>query len=894
MKKIHLYTLLAFILLSCTDNNNLYQDYNSLDVSVLASEKLSRGIVTGTSFPAGSQIGVTVVATDDTPYRGTEYTNGKYTTNDGSVWFTDNRLYLYNDMAKTVAYYPYNMDCTDITALPVETRSQTDYMYSDWVTGINIANPDAVFKLKHVMSDFRVVISADEFNVGYRIDSIAVMSDALASSALLDLTDGTLHSLDVSDRLVNTTPAVLAAGGNTFDFLVLPSGEKASIDFFLWVEGREMQATVPYSEELQPGVYYTVELVVTSEGLQVSGYNISEWVEKDTYQTTFLDKENLLSLTYNITTTTNETSVLYSSTVTDNVSRMWVDNVEVAPTHCYTFPTTGSHNVKYEFTDNAIPENAFKNNTNLVKIDFWPKTLQVIGNYAFYGTKIEGPLDFPDALVTIGTYAFMDCTSITGDLVLPEACTSVGNYAFNNCWRLTSLYIPASVTSIGGYTFSKCSGLQSIAVNGGNTKYDSRNNCNAIMRTATNTLLQGCKNTVIPGNTWYINDYAFYESGLKGNLSLPSGLIDIGDYAFYYCSDLTGSLNLPSSCTSLGSYAFYNCNGFNKLYLSEVNSIPSYCFYNCRGFNNSIYIPNSVTSIGDYAFYNCYNLYGYVDAKNCTAIGDYAFYMCEDITSFSFGSSLQTIGYYAFQYCSSLEYIYTERRVAPSITRYTFRNVSENGILSVPYGASDNYSTWLSSDYYYLGYFDWSIEERAPMTGTIDLSTASNGVYAVAQNGLGVQIADADASCIGVAIISGTYRFMLDKSDAGTAAWGDLTNTSLTDYSTEIEALNDFNGYANSQVLLGQTGMGTLLQTYRTSTGDDSWYIPSMGQFDLIFQNKSNVNTCLANIGGGKMNSYYWTSNEKDANNGYEYYWSGNKGSYSKTYNNFVRFIKNL
>ena len=147
------------------------------------------------------------------------------------------------------------------------------------------------------------------------------------------------------------------------------------------------------------------------------------------------------------------------------------------------------------------------------------------------GSKPTGDLTIP------GSVTFRGC---------PYPVTSIRDGAFEHCTGLTSVTIPNSVTSIGDYAFLGCSGLTSIKVDSGNSVYDSRGNCNAIIKTATNTLISGCKKTII-----------------------PNSVTSIGDLAFDGCSGLT-SVTIPNSVTSIGSWAFTGCSG-----LTRIDSYPN-------------------------------------------------------------------------------------------------------------------------------------------------------------------------------------------------------------------------------------------------------------------------------------------------------------------------------
>ncbi len=103
--------------------------------------------------------------------------------------------------------------------------------------------------------------------------------------------------------------------------------------------------------------------------------------------------------------------------------------------------------------------------------------------------------DFPTVANTIYHYQFSGYN--LKEIILPNSVTSIGAYAFEGCSELTFITIPSSVTHINSSAFSGCSGLTSIIVEAGNAVYDSRDNSNAIIETASNTLIIGCQNTII-------------------------------------------------------------------------------------------------------------------------------------------------------------------------------------------------------------------------------------------------------------------------------------------------------------------------------------------------------------------------------------------------------------
>ena len=229
--------------------------------------------------------------------------------------------------------------------------------------------------------------------------------------------------------------------------------------------------------------------------------------------------------------------------------------------------------------------------------------------------KYKGSINIPESITYEGS---------------SYSVTSIGKSAFRDCSGLTSVTIPSSVTIIGNYAFNSCSGLTSIVVDKGNVTYDSRNNCNAIIETATNTLITGCKNTIIPNSVTSIGEYAFRGCDGLTSVTIGNSVMSIGRSAFYGCSNLT-SVTIPNSVTSIGHSAFCDCSGLT-----------------------SVTIPNSVTSIGHSAFCDCSGLTSVTIPNSVTSIGEYAFLGCDGLTSVTIGMSVTSIGHSAFSLCSGL------------------------------------------------------------------------------------------------------------------------------------------------------------------------------------------------------------------------------------------------
>ena len=228
----------------------------------------------------------------------------------------------------------------------------------------------------------------------------------------------------------------------------------------------------------------------------------------------------------------------------------------------------------------------------------FPKSLREIRTEAFMKSDLVEAI-FNDSLKYIGDYAFRECSHLR-EVSLPQSLLSIGNGAFMDCIELERIFIPASVCEIGEKPFAYTTGeygsqiLEYISVDPNNKVYDSRNDCNALIESATNTIIQGSNNTVIPPTVTHIGVYAF-SGYAKEHIDIPNSVISIGSNAFY-CSKLK-HIRIPDSIKSIGG--FYRCNNLKSIYFgSSVDTI--FGFRKCG--IQSLVLPDNIKYIGMSAF----------------------------------------------------------------------------------------------------------------------------------------------------------------------------------------------------------------------------------------------------------------------------------------------------
>jgi endonuclease I len=337
------------------------------------------------------------------------------------------------------------------------------------------------------------------------------------------------------------------------------------------ISGIEVIYTIEDSPTQQGTFTYGSTAVITAT--PNDGYDFVNWTKNDQVVST--------DDTYSFTVTEDAT---YIANFVEHEDYIEFADANVEAICVANWDTNGSGKLSYEEAAAVTSLGVvFKNNQNIVSFDELQYFTGVteISNYAFSGCDSLTSIELPNTVISIGNNAFYNCTNLI-TINLPNTLTSIGNNTFNYCSALNGINLGNSVTTIGGAAFAYCTGLTTIEipnsvnyigpgafgacsslsqiiVEEGNTVYDSRDDSNAIIQTATNEILFGCMNTVIPNSVTSIGDSAFgYCTGLN-SITIPNSITSIGDNAFANCINLVSITSLNDDMPPyIGDMAFYN------------------------------------------------------------------------------------------------------------------------------------------------------------------------------------------------------------------------------------------------------------------------------------------------------------------------------------------------
>ncbi len=284
-------------------------------------------------------------------------------------------------------------------------------------------------------------------------------------------------------------------------------------------------------------------------------------------------------------------------------------------------------------------------------------SLTLIGGGAFIGTKLE-QIDIPASVQVIGAMAFKSTSLQQVNFAPDSVLQDIGGEAFQGCWSLQSIRLPESLKSIGESAFQS-SGLTEVTIPAGviylgDGAFSLCSNLTAVSIAEGNTSYHDIDGVVYDLSNTTIHIYPANRAG--ENYVLESTTQIVAPWAFAGAMNLT-YVQLPESLTQIGTYGFSSCAQLDN-----------------------VYIPDNVVQIGQYAFaysWNMYNVYFNETAKifrlgfgafaysgianfrvpaNVSTMAQQVFEGCSNLSSITFaaGSKLESISAYMFDGCSNL------------------------------------------------------------------------------------------------------------------------------------------------------------------------------------------------------------------------------------------------
>lgn len=334
----------------------------------------------------------------------------------------------------------------------------------------------------------------------------------------------------------------------------------------------------------------------------------------------------------------------------------------------------------YRYKDwGVIPVNAFSEKKSLTYFVF-PEDVKIIASCAFRQTGLSGALIIPDNVTEIGNEAFYN-TNISS-VSFGDVLRSIGGNAFSNCSALSGeLLLPESITKIEGWCFYNC---------------------------------HFSGHLTLPESLETLGDYAFYNSGTyNGDLEIPERLYELLNGTFQSCT-FAGSLDLKN-VTAIGASCFNGCNFRGELVLPEgITEIGEWAFGN-NAFS-SICFPSSLKRIANHAFawnprLNCDLIF----PEGLISIGDSAFSEARGITSIELPSTIQSIQSNAFSGCYYVSRFICNAVEPPIVQNNAFNGIAkDNFTLEVPAQSVKRYQSEIGwSDFKRIAsHYDFSISRR--------------------------------------------------------------------------------------------------------------------------------------------------------------------------------------
>ena len=472
-------------------------------------------------------------------------------------------------------------------------------------------------------------------------------------------------------------------------------------------------------------------------------------------------------------------------------------------------PTTCEYNGLYytlDYIDRSAevaphPSHAYSGNINIPRLVLDNKGITYfvtgIGSNAFAGysngeiSSVTCGSGTGSAITVIRRDAFYNTT--LQSLTLNEGLTTIEQYAFRE--SNMPVEIPTSVSNISTWAFKGFKGTH-LSVKSGNATYDSRDNCNAIIETANNTIVAGCITTTIPTSVTTIGTQAFDGVGLT-TFNIPANITTL-EYGAFANNPLT-SITIPKTVQEMETNPFFGCNQLQSIVVEEgnptfdsredcnaiINTKMNWLWTSCK---NTV-IPTSVTGIGTSAFAYRDDLNEYRVPKHIKTIADnafsysslwnisiednnelylyqMAFQSCKNLRTVKIGRGIKELTKDIFRGCTSLKSIYVNAPLVPKAVQETFEaDDAGNLITATVYVPSTSVNTYKKANFWKnlnieaasgLQGVNATFGKISPSSGTSPVRRASDeGVDLITEEGTAWHASGAQASAFDMGSYSG-------------------------------------------------------------------------------------------------------------------------------------------
>lgn len=669
-----------------------------LSLSVIADADVSKSLITGTSLNSGTEIGVSVAGIQGGGYDGITYSNIRFTAEgNGSSqsWIPDQDVMLSASEAILYAYYPYSDKVGDISRIPVEASSaqQTDYMYADPVSDLNNHNPEAAVQLKHALAAVRLSVTRGTYTGKGVITGISIEGNNIATSGILNGTNGNLSSLEGTGTVVSPDfpPATIGNEEVVFDILAIPTGRQSSINIDITMDG-EVFSTETEAITLTQGKVAVIDISINNSSVTVVPVKVKAWTPDKAIGTS-------LGNTWTVNLKGDTEGISISNTIAeDGTVRITASpdfpDGEVNPVTC-----DGNADISQYVDENTGTRTIILSEiTSDIALEFCSYCLWITGTYNITNTTDKTRLlylrSYPDQTIcnrmkvdgqeteASNSYRFTSTGEHTVKFSFLDK-TSIPESAFYENENLVSLKIPEGVKTLNPYSICNCKALSSVSLPQSLTYggYDglSRN--------------PSLKSVVLPDDLVIADNFMRKCSGLE-YIQLPGNLRSIPSNMLSSCSSLK-NLTIPESVTEIGSNAFESCGLISLTIPENVKSIPSYMCFACPSLE-SISLPSGIISIGNGAFNLCKSLknfdaggsgkeYSLHFPEGVTSIGTRAFYSCNLMTSIHIPSTLTDIKPAAFS-ASGMSSVTVSQNNPKYETRDGFQGIVEKATDKLIFG----------------------------------------------------------------------------------------------------------------------------------------------------------------------------------------------------------------